>query len=312
MKHIDFPSVPNFNWRRWIDEGSFTIPKNPLINQSDRVFTIGSCFAREVRKALINRQVHCLPDYAQVTIDDTRYVVDQLPHELHMNYYNTFTIRQEFERCIGAWQPSSDDIWEIKDPFWNGGTAYQDPYRRAVFARTPEDLSIASEMATKQITKGFQDASAVFITLGLVEVWRKKNNGKFACQEPGYQRGGGADETEFHLSTFSENFENLTEIVSMVRQHKKRETPIVVTVSPVPLGRTWSSKDVFEANVQSKATLRAVAGEVAGKFDNVTYFPSYEIALALGANAFEVDGRHVRPQVVGHIMDAFLKAHFYT
>lgn len=85
MENIEFPKIGNFEWREWFNDGLFTISRKPLIDQADRVFTIGGCFAAEVRSALSDRQIVCLPDYAGVFINRAQYVVDNLPHELHMN-----------------------------------------------------------------------------------------------------------------------------------------------------------------------------------------------------------------------------------
>ncbi len=142
----------------------------------------------------------------------------------------------------------------------------------------------------------------------LTEVWCKKNSGKFACQKPGYQRGGGIDETEFHLSSFSENLDNLAATIELIKEHKVPDLPVIITVSPVPLALTWSRNDVFTANIQSKSTLRAIAGEIVNTISQVTYFPSYEFVMSLGPDAFKQDGCHVQPKVVGIIMDAFLRA----
>lgn len=309
MRSIVFPEVGNSSWKEWYSDGVFSIPKKPIFGSSDVVFTIGSCFAAEVRAALTNRQITCLPDYGSVSMAKDRYKIDTLPKQLHMNYYNTFSIRQEFERCVGEWQPDDDDVWEIKASPWGEDKAYQDPYRRTVVGRTKDDLLDAIRLSSACIQSGFEQATSFFITLGLTEVWKKKNNGLIACQEPGYLGGGGLAETEFHQSGINENLANVVKCVEMINLHKGRDTPIVITVSPVPLAKTWSTNDIYSSNTRSKSTLRAVAGEVADSFDNVTYFPSFEIVTAIGREAFKEDGRHVNPNVVAIIMDAFLKAH---
>lgn len=309
MRSIVFSDVANNKWKRWYSEGDFSIPIKPVFDSSDVVFTIGSCFAAEVRTALTNRSVKCLPDYGSVKMSDDRYKIDTLPKQLHMNYYNTFAIRQEFERCVGEWQPEDGDVWEVSDSRWGGDSAYQDPYRRAVFGRTKDDLLEAISLASDSIRSGFERATSFFITLGLTEVWKKKNNGLIACQEPGYAGGGGQAETEFYQSRVNENLTNVVKCVELINHHKGSDTPIVITVSPVPLATTWSGNDIFSANTYSKSTLRTVAGEVSDLFQNVTYFPSYEIVTAVGRDAFRDDGRHVNPNVVAIIMDAFLKAH---
>ena len=82
----------------------------------------------------------------------------------------------------------------------------------------------------------------------------------------------------------------------------------MLTVSPVPLGRTFTDLDVVVANVESKCLLRTAAGEMARRFENVHYFPSFEICGASG-EVYEDDGRHVRRNVVQQIVRLFTAQH---
>ena len=52
---------------------------------------------------------------------------------------------------------------------------------------------------------------------------------------------------------------------------------LVVTVSPVPLGETFSGRDAMIANTYSKCTLRCAAEVFSQAHADVDYFPSYEI-----------------------------------
>ena len=69
------------------------------------------------------------------------------------------------------------------------------------------------------------------------------------------------------------------------------------------LGATFTDADVFLATMESKSTLRAVAGQLAAEFDRVHYFPSYEICQM--GNPFSPDGRHVRSDVVAMIVATY-------
>ena len=74
----------------------------------------------------------------------------------------------------------------------------------------------------------------------------------------------------------------------------------MLTVSPVTLEATATDNDVVVANLESKSLLRAVAGQVSREFDNVHYFPSYELAMYY--DIFEEDGRHVTREAVARII----------
>ena len=300
---------PNKKWARHHTEGLFSIKKIPILSTSSRVFTIGSCFAEEVRIALSAAGIETLPNYKEITLSQRRAVVDTLPDREHMNFYNTFSILQEFQRAAGLWTQDEGDFWTTKDTLWGQGEMFQDPYRRECFGRTVQDLRLAQDQINTQFRIGFEEADVFFITLGLIEVWKKKNNGKIANQRPNYLQGGGADETEFHLSSYEENYQNLRDTLALIFEAKP-DARVCITVSPVPMARTFTSSDVYTANMESKSVLRAVASATVREFDNAVYFPSYEVFTLYGKAGYQGDGRHVEPTVVQAIMAAFRGAHF--
>ena len=303
----------NTKWAVRHAQSRFSLKRRPLLESGDRIFTIGSCFAAEIRAALNEAGFQVGPDYSQVSLDTQKQHIEfEFDDRPQMNYYNTFSIRQEFERCCGVWTCDKNDFWKNRDRIWtDNGVVFQDPYRREIYAKSPEDLFNITTQLDKIITDAFQSAKLFVVTLGLVEVWRKKNNGLVACKHPGYGkggRGGGASETEFHYSTYLENLENLRTIAGLVAKNRP-DAHVVFTVSPIPLARTFTDNDVFVATTEGKAILRAAVGEVEREMENVTYFPAYEIVHSIG-NAFESDdGRHVRRDVVKLILDIFMATH---
>ncbi|MGE0734873.1 MAG: GSCFA domain-containing protein [Alphaproteobacteria bacterium] len=147
------------------------------------------------------------------------------------------------------------------------------------------------------------------ITLGLIETWRNNSNGYHLCVPPydesrqGMKRFG---DIEFHLSTFAENYENMKRVCTLI-QHHYPARKIILTVSPVGLGRTYSGNDIVVANVESKSLLRAVAGQICREFPAVQYWPSYE--LCTREDIYKPDGRHVRQDVIDMIVETFIKAY---
>jgi len=77
--------------------------------------------------------------------------------------------------------------------------------------------------------------------------------------------------------------------------------------SPVPLTATATDNHVLSAAVYSKSVLRGVAGEMAEDFEDVTYFPSYEIIAShpSGGMFFNPDQRTVNPFGVDYVMTHF-------
>lgn len=316
FQNLAFVDRPNKKWDALLQSGRLTVKTNRLFNASHRFFTIGSCFAEEVRKALTASNIVCYPEYRKIAVDHTRMRVDTLPKREHMNYYNTFSIRQEIERAAGLWVQDRHDIWEVPNRVLvNGiqapgeGKLYQDPYRRLVFGTTPDDLWEALGQIDIVMKEGLLNADACFITLGMTEVFKKKNNGLVCNQIPVYAGGAGLRETYYHQSSFDENYQNVRRALTLLKQMNPR-IQVVLTVSPVPLERSFNEHDVFVNNMESKTTLRAVVAQICREFDWVHYFPSFEIVWGIGRQAYQADGVHVNPNIVQAIIGLFMASHF--
>lgn len=319
IQRIEARETPNSRWSYRFRDKLLTVPIKPLFGPDDVVFTMGSCFAERIRMAMTEQGVRVGPPLGSIPMDPTRYIIDALPKREHMNYYNAFTIRQEFERHIGEWKQDPDDYWTAPPKFrrllkhvpadWEA-PIYQDPYRRAVYARSPEALQEAVGHIDRAMDAGIKQATVFFMTLGMAEVFVNKASGKIACQKPGYAGGAGEDETEFYMSTYEDNVANISKVVEMIATIRP-DARIVITVSPVGLGRTFGSDDILVANSEGKSILRAAVGAVARNYENVTYFPSYEIVMSNSPYSFrEDDQRHVANWVVSRIVDTFKSAHY--
>lgn len=310
LRAVDRPSVKYGDFMR---SNTITFPKRAIFRRDDVFFAMGSCFAEEIRIALTARGLRCVPSYREIEFDPTLAVVDELPEREHMNFYNTFTVRQQIEQLLGLWTQPDDDWWLInkrqETPPW-GPTCYQDPYRRLILAKSPEVLRDVLAGVNREMRAGFNAATAFIFTFGMTEVFVNKATGKVAAQKPLYKGAGGAAETELHVSTFAENHENVSRVVDMIRQHKP-DAPIVLTVSPVPLARTFQDADIVTVNAESKAILRAVLGQICREKKGVYYLPSFELVTLGGiAQSYEGDGRHVKRSVVDRIVEEFFRGHF--
>ena len=82
-------------------------------------------------------------------------------------------------------------------------------------------------------------------------------------------------------------------------------------MSPVPLTATATENHVLAATTYSKSTLRAVAGDLYQNFENIDYFPSYEIVINpwVKNNQYEENLRSVNANTVDQVMKIFLNAH---
>lgn len=312
-ENADFPIVEAYNdaWRRTQRGSRLTFVRTPLIRKTDKIMAIGSCFALEIRQALKALGFGVYPRYADVDFDPETQKLAKLPRKDDISHFNTFTIRTEFEHALAGshfqtrdfvgyaangqklFERPSDEIWE-------------DPYRKDIYAASEAAIIDLSRKIDTCIRKAVLQADVHVITLGLTEVWRNDNNGQVVNYVPNRERDGTAPGFTFEQSTYEQNYENMRVVCSMLQEqspHKK----VILTVSPVALSRTFSGTDIVVANMESKSTLRAVAGVIAREFNNVTYWPSYEMAVT--RDIFKPDGRHVTPEGVRTIVEQFLKVH---
>jgi len=299
----------NHHWDHTRRGRLITITPRPLVSRASRIFTIGSCFAMEIRRQLQAGGFRSLPDFSAVRIDRAHQFAGGIPDNERFVYYDTFTIRQEFDKAFGLWTQNTDSYWRVTGRPLNSDSrwpvAYQDPHRKLCFADSVEALDDARCQVDQAITAGVHEADLYIVTLGLIETWRIKATGRYCCLPAGSAGAGGLEEAEFRLSTFEENLENMQHVFRTLFHHYP-DRQVVLTVSPVALEATHTGADVVVANTESKAVLRAVAGRLCREFKNVHYFPSYEYALY--GDVFEADGRHVKKQEVANILEFFFSA----
>ncbi|MBI3252509.1 MAG: GSCFA domain-containing protein [Candidatus Omnitrophica bacterium] len=273
---------------------------------------MGSCFALEIQKVLREKGRAVYPETTALRAGSQE--ADELVTSgLESVHFNTFTMLQEFEKAFGLWRQDPDDFWLTKRGLGGRrGAHFQDPYRRKVYAPSKEGILALTAVLDEAIRKGIVESDLYILTMGLTEVWKKKDNGRVACTSISDSGGGGKDQLTFYQSGFADNYANMKKIIELIREQFPSRH-VVLTVSPVPLNRTFSKDDVFTATVENKAVLRALAGQLVREFENVHYFPSYEFCQLLerfyGQRVFESDGRHVRRPVVNRIMESFLNTY---
>lgn len=298
---------------RWSDSARGTVvgvQPERLIGPDTRIFTMGSCFAVEIRNALRERGHHVLPDYFGIPFAADRVSIGRLPERDNVNHYDTYSILQEFERAFGEAPadsfPPLDVVPGRLRKRLGSGARWQDPYRREVYATTRESIESVSEAITRTIGDGIRRADLYVLTLGLIETWVDASSGRHVWSERVRRLVSEPERIRFHHTSYDENLANLRRVCDLIHHHHP-DRPIVLTVSPVALGETYSGMDVVAANTLSKSLLRTVAGQILRERPSVRYWPSYE--LAQRNDLFEPDGRHVTAPAVGHIVETFVANH---
>lgn len=297
--------------RRLDDNTPITFSRCPIVSADSAILTMGSCFAVEIRDVLRQRRLEVLPDYAALQphyADVFTYVAGEgrVPLsddivDLHvMQWYFTSTIKQEFDRAFGHWTQLESDLWHARG-------IWQDPYRRSVFSEKKDALWSFLETLNSIMKSAIQRADTYILTLGLTEAWQKKDDERFAAAFPGPRRDQrGVQETEFVLLNHAHCMNDLTRVCDNIF-NRWPEKNIILTVSPVPLARTFTDQDQIIANCDSKSTLRSVAGEITRRYEQAHYFHSYEMCMFSPRDqVFREDGRHVRREKVAEIVNTFV------
>lgn len=262
------------------------LQKTPLINRDTPVGSMGSCFAREIKKYLVRKEFNYVQygEGRDVEHGSARW----------NRVYNTGCIRQEIGRAFGEFEP---ELLPAED-----GSVI-DPHRKGVRFESREQAAAELESYKSEARSALLDSRVFVITLGLSEVWQNKNSGAFYAEAPPLDVFD-AERDVFRLIPPEENSANLRSAVTLLKANNPG-VDIIVTVSPVPLRATFMPRSALVSNNVSKAALIWAAHEITEELEYVHYFPSYEIVQYLAERPFEWDFRHVRTETVERIMAIF-------
>ena len=312
MANSDVHPIHRFEpWQVWPGsfdnppvDGNFPLPPETAlkIDRSTPIASIGSCFAREIKRRLLQREYNYLTSESQH------------PAAVHASaawerVYNTFCLRQIFEYTFDDWRP--DLRWWVSPR----SRKVQDPYRRIVLYDTLEAADADFAHHRRSSRRVLQQAAVLVVTLGLTEIWQDRVDGSVISLPSGpyVNEGGDMSRYEFKVSRYGENLENLERIHGIMARHNPA-CKLLVTVSPVNLWATFRKDlDVISASCNSKSTLRAVADEFTFRHDNVFYFPAFEMATIyqpLAGSTYFAPGRenyHVNKATIKFIMNHFFK-----
>jgi len=263
---------------------SFTLP--PACS----VFTIGSCFARNIEIALRDRGLR-IP-----TLD-----LQFPPHELMkgtglrtgiLNKYTPFSMLHEVE------QLSRDDdggrfLIEAGEGSWWDGQLHS----HEIVTR---ERGLQRRRRIRRLyAEAIAESAVVIVTLGLIEAWWDELEQLYVNDTVPRQiidRHPGR--FFFEVLSVEKTIDAVMQLVRALNALNSAQK-MLLTVSPVPFQRSFSGNDALVANSYSKATLRVAAELATRSFDHVDYFPSYEtVTLSDHALTWEDDLVHVRSDMI--------------
>lgn len=275
-----------------------------VIGRETRVATAGSCFAQHVARAMVadGLAYHVTePAPGDMSEDEALQKTYGLFSARFGNIYTSSQLLQLFQRAYGNFDPI-ETAWPVE-----GG--FVDPFRPnigEVFA-TPEALEESRDAHLKRVREMFETLEVFVFTMGLTEGWTDRRDGAaFPVPPAAVSTALDSNHFEFQNSSYTLIRDEMAQFIGALA-NVNPTARIVLTVSPVPLIATYTDSDVLSATTYSKSVLRSVAGDLSGVFENVSYFPSYEIITGpqTGGRYFEDDLRSVRPEGVAHVMRTF-------
>ena len=277
------------------------------IQRGETVFTIGSCFARNIERHLA--ELGCA-----VPMMDLNLPADEWTGEPNgaMNKFHPPSFRQ----CL-EWAATIHDR--------DGRVGWEDcaPLAFDVGSGKLFDLDLACTPVTRErfierrqhiydIVSAAFSAQCLMMTPGLVEAWRDRETGLYIHEAPTHKAMLTVqDRWEMEILPYETCLSDMLAAIDVVRA-RNPQVKVLVTTSPVPMSATFSGQDVRVANGYSKSVLRAVCGATAMQRPLVDYFPSYECAtLSFPMGVWKSDRIHISSgfvgKIVSHMLDHYLE-----
>lgn len=256
----------------------------------EKVFTIGSCFARHVEREL---------DKHGFDIPNSRFTVDEKYWSgaagTLLNNYVISAVLPQIRWAFGIGEPFSVEKHCVKI-----GEKYQDLQIAGNVRPQPAEVVAAQRERISAIFRELAEARVVVLTLGLVEAWWDNTAQMYINMAPPKRAVRAEPERfEMHVLDFNDITNSLYELMDLLKEIGHKDLQVVMTVSPVPLTSTFTMQDVALANSYSKSLLRASVDHVRARYDFVGYYPSYEsFMLTPKAKAFLKDQVHTNSELV--------------
>ena len=278
------------------------------ITQQTKVATAGSCFAQHIARYLSNSGYNYFvaePGHPIVPASIRARNNYGLFSARYGNIYTARQLLQLFKRAFGQFTPA-EGVWKEADD------VFLDPFRPSTQPGgfvSAEEMAIDRRQHLAAVRTMFETLDVFVFTLGLTECWRSKDDGAVFPLCPGVE-GGSFDPQRYEF--YNQPVEDVIADLTEFREALAAVNPaanIVFTVSPVPLVATAQpGENVLSATTYSKSVLRVAAETIRRRFENVHYFPSYEIITgAFNRGAYYApDLRNVVETGVAHVMKLFM------
>ena len=266
-----------------------TLEPSFRIGKQDLIFTVGSCFARNIEKQLI------IEGYG-VAVSRFRPPSEpgaETDRDLMLNRYVPQSIANELAWAFGDRPfPEASYYQELE--------GWRDLQLHLGAPAAPIETVKERRAALAEYMRLAAEAGVFIMTVGLAEAWFDLATGLYLnAAPPARARKLFPDRFQFHLLGHEEILAGLEQIHDLLSRYGRSDLRILVTVSPVALSTTFTGRDVLVANSYMKSALRTAVEAFAMGRENIDYLPSYEsIVLSDRRRAWREDQAHVADEMV--------------
>jgi len=252
-------------------------PSSWKIPLGHRIFSLGSCFAVHIGELL------------------STYKFQTLTNPFG-TIYNPLSIHKLISMSL-----------DLKDPGDWAFVKNQGVYRNFLFhseiSSTNEEEFHSKTKKTLQLAHDHLiKTDVILLTFGTSIIYRLKENNELVanCHKMPSQ--------DFHKSflTADEIIESFRELYDRLKK-LNNSIKFIITVSPVR-----HLKDTLELNSLSKAILRVACGKLVEEFEDVSYFPSYELVTddLRDYRFYKEDMLHPNDQAIKYVWQKFVQVYF--
>src|SRR5258706_3855204 len=191
-------------------------------DSGERIFTIGSCFAREVEDGLLKRGF-------QIPV---RAFLDKEPEFATvgteaLNNYGTPSIFNELSWALGPDEQyiAKDHLLELRPG------KFVDIHLTSKFRPAAWDVVFDRRKSLINLMRQAIDCRIVIITLGLAEVWYDTQTGCYLNDTPlPSLLNAYPGRFEFHVLSYQEAYDYLERALNLLRTRTQRDLRVVLTV----------------------------------------------------------------------------------
>lgn len=281
------------------------------IAKSDTVFTIGSCFARELELSLrrLGMVVSSYPEnFTHMPARGEAPLKGVDPVLYRTGYVNKYTIKTMVDEL--TWAAGEMDMARHPAVVEVSDGRYADLAAHNILAGDDADNVQARRQIMTRLMQNAFTSDVLVVTLGLAEGWRHVPSGVHLVDSPLSLKPDRSDDYVLDILSYADHLNGLARIIELLDRHGKPGWRMLLTVSPVPFLASFTGDDVVIANSYSKSVLRAVAEEVSRGHRQIDYFPSFEMAHYSDPHRVWLsDRRHIQEAFVGEITEMFEKAY---